>query len=201
MELIEIVPECLFPRLTAERTHPIYQRDLGRHMYRTQHQDDEISPIIQIHMVEDISLQFVVEKGMDMQFLREIDREDLPAWDDMALIARAFLNLRDLHGDAIQLQQLEGGAFRVSSPGQHDASFLLLGNFWATMVEQLGENMYAAAPSHHLLFVAPQNDLKGILRLQTLVRDTFVDLPTDRLLSKAIYQRWDGEWKIVATAF
>lgn len=202
MELIEIVAERLFPRLIADRTHAIYRQDLGRHMQSPPTTDDAIAyPLVQIHMVEDIGLQFVVEDGMNQRFVREVDREDLPAWTDMALISQAFLNLRDQHGDEIKIQQLQDGAFRITSPGQHDASFLLLGNLWTKMEEQLGVNMYAAVPSQGLLFAAPQDDRKAILRLQTMVRNTFFEVSGTALLSKAIYQRWDGEWKVVATAF
>jgi uncharacterized protein YtpQ (UPF0354 family) len=202
MELIEIKEEFLFPRLVADRSHPIYVKDLGRHMYS--HAPAPASPDeqrITIHMMEDIGLNFVLDEGDAYIYLRECDREGFLTWDNMALISKAFLNLRDQHGEKVSLQQLETGGFRISSPGRHDAAFLLLGNLWVTMEEQLGVNMYAAVPSHDVLLVAPQDDRYAILTLQRLVRDTFFEAPTKSLLSKAIYQRWDGEWKVVATAF
>jgi hypothetical protein len=202
MEPVEIASEFLFPRLVADRTHPIYSKDLGRHM--SSQLPTPALPSgerISIHMMEDIAINFVLDEGREYTYLRECDREGLPQWDNMALISRAFLNLRDQHGDKVTLQQLEAGGFRISSPGRHDAAFLLLGNLWVTMVDQLGENMYAAVPSHDVLIVAPQDDRLAILTLQGLVRDTFFEAPTKSLLSKAVYQRWDGEWKVVATAF
>lgn len=202
MEPIEIVGEFLFPRLSADRSHSIYAKDLGRHMYN--HLPAALTvdeAYVTIHMMEDIMLGFVLDEGGELTHIRECDRAGLPQWDNMGLITQAFLNLRDQPGDKVTLQQLEGGGFRISSPGRHDAAFLLLGNLWVTMVEQLGENMYAAVPSQDVLLVAPQDDRYAILTLQGLVRDTFFEAPTNALLSKAIYQRWDGEWKVVATAF
>ena len=202
MELIDIVGAYLFPRLVADRSHAIYRKDLGRHMYQEAEapSDASLAPI-KIHMVEDIALNFVLDEGREYTYIRECDREGLADWDNMALISTSFINLRDQHGDKVTLQQLEAGGFRISSPGRHDAAFLLLSNLWMTMVEQLGENMYAAVPSHDVLLVAPENDRSGILTLQGLVRDTFFEAPTKSLLSKAIYQRVDGVWQIVATAF
>jgi hypothetical protein len=203
MEPIDIVEAHLFPRLVADRSHRIYQQDLGRHMFRAPSEPDEsAAPRIRIHMMEDIGLHFVQDPGEgEFTYLRELDRDGKAAWDDYALISKAFINLRDLHGDAVKLQQLQGGGQRISSPGRHDASFLLLGNLWHKLEEELGANMYAAAPGHNMLFVAPQDDRSAILTLQGLVRAAFFEAPHGAQLSKAIYQRWDGEWKIVATGF
>ncbi len=199
MDRVEIQDELLFPRLVADRSHAIYQRDLGRHMQGAS--GAASLPLVQLNMMEDIALNFVLDGEAAFHLLRETDRVDDPKWTDIALISKAFLNLRDQHGEFIKLQQLENGLFRINSPGKYDASFLLLGNLWTRLEDQLGTNFFAAVPSHDILLVARQDDRLGILHLQELVRETFYEAPAPLLLSKAIYQRWDEQWQITATAF
>lgn len=195
---IEIVSEKLFPRLVADRGHAIYQRDMGRHMRAPQ---TPVRQPITIPMVADIALQFVVMEGEEWEFVMEDDRGAAGEWDDMALITAAFSNLRDQSTESLLLKVVSEGGYRIRTRGAHEASFLLLGNLWPTLVDHLGENCYAAVPTPDTLFVAPAGELASILALQELVRATFYEAPAADLLSKAIYQRWDGEWKLVATAF
>lgn len=198
MENKIIDPTVLLPRLYCDRSHTIYHRDLGRHMYR--HGGD--TPLVEIQMLEDLSLQFHTTGATDaLELLTVAERARMEPSDDASLISTAFVNLHRQFGDAIQIQTLDTGCLRIRAHSGCDASFLLLANVWTTLAEQTGAHPYAIVPTQDLLLVAPAHNRQAILVLQQLVRDTFAQVKDTELLSKAIYQQWEGEWKIVATAF
>jgi hypothetical protein len=199
MEAKSIVPAQLYPRLKADRSHPIYQSDLGRHMVVPARDLEAGHQLrVQIPMLEDIQLNFVLETENDLQY---VFGADCQGWDNMALITQAFKNLRDIQGELVEVLPMEGGGFQVTAKGQHDTAFLLLSNLWLKLEDKIGPHCYAAAPTHNHLFVALQDDRTAILSLQNLVRKHFFAAAHEDLLSKAIYQRWEGEWRICATAF
>jgi hypothetical protein len=163
-------------------------------------------PQISIPMLEDISVQFVQNSEDGFEWVTETQRQhaetDQPIlWTDMELIQQAFRNLKDHLGENLQLSTLENGLVRIVSGGKYEASFLLLGNLWLQLEEEYGANLYAAVPSHNLLLIGKQGDPTAILELQETIRSVFFEADREALLSKAVYQRLEGEWKIVATAF
>jgi hypothetical protein len=202
MDIRLIDPQLLFPRLAADRAHAIYQRDLGRHMRMPVSSDSEArSSIVTVPMLEDLAVQFVQDREKGFDFIREHDRQGAEVWDDMALIQQSFRNLKDKIGEDLQLILLDNGLSRVASGGKYEASFLLLSNLWLNLEAEFGTEMYAAIPCHNLLLVGKENDRNAILELQNAVRGVFFEEDQDSLLSKAVYRRFDGEWRIVATAF
>ncbi|MBL0015033.1 MAG: hypothetical protein IPP17_01025 [Bacteroidetes bacterium] len=202
MDTSLIDPQLLFPRLIADRAHAIYQRDLGRHMrLSTSQVVDLSSKIVTVPMLEDLAVQFVQDRERGFDFVRENDRQGDEVWDDMALIQQGFRNLKDRMGEDLQLILLDNGLSRIASGGKYEASFLLLSNLWLTLEAEFGTEMYAAIPCHNLLLVGKENDRNAILELQNAVRGVFFEEDHDSLLSKAIYKRLDGEWRIIATAF
>ena len=197
-----IDPQLLFPRLAADRPHVIYQRDLGRHMRISNAQATvESDARVRVPMLEDIAVEFVQDRSKGFEFVREADRSGDEVWDDMALIQQSFRNLKEVLGAELQLNLLENGLLRVVSGGKYEASFLLLSNLWLSLEADHGAQMYAAIPCHNLLLVGKEGDRNAILALQDAVRGVFFEEDQDSLLSKAIYQRFDGEWRIIATAF
>lgn len=157
-------------------------------------------PIL-IPMLEDLSVLFVqhLEGGFDI--LLEEDRQELEEWTDVALIQQAFRNLKEQLGEGLELATLENGLTRVVAGGNLEASFLLLSNLWMQLEADYGEHMYAAIPCHNLLVIGKQSDRNAILNLQAIIRDIFFEADRETLLSKAVYQRFEGEWNIIATAF
>ncbi|HEX2900929.1 MAG TPA: hypothetical protein VHS96_14505 [Bacteroidia bacterium] len=202
MDTALIDPSLLFPRLYADRTHAIYRHDLGRHMQvRPSDAADAALDVVKVPMLEDIGVQFVQDREKGFDFVTQNDRAGEEAWDDMALIQQSFRNLKDGPGEDMQLNILENGLIRLTSGGKYEASFLLLGNLWLKLEEDYGAQMYAAIPSHNLLLIGREGDRNAILSLQETIRGVFFEADRATLLSKAIYQRFDGQWQIVATAF
>ncbi len=202
MNISLIDPQLLFPRLAADRKHAIYQRDLGRHMQVPVSSETEAdSNIVTMPMLEDLAVQFVQDREVGFDFVREGDRQGDEVWDDLALIQQSFRNLKDKIGEDLQLILLDNGLSRVASGGKYEASFLLLSNLWLNLEPEFGAEMYAAVPCHNLLLVGKENDRNAILALQNVVRGVFFEESQASLLSKAIYRRFEGEWRIIATAF
>jgi hypothetical protein len=201
MESTTILPATLYPRLVSDRTHSIYSHDLGRHMVR---QDtllpDEAGRPVTLPMLEDIHVQFVQDREQGFDWVLERDR-DPETWTDMDLIQQSFRNLKENLGENMDLITLENGLVRIVSGTKYEASFLLLGNLWMQLEAEYGAQLYAAVPSHNALFIAQQDNRRAILEMQTVIRNIFFEAAPESLLSKAIYQRFEGEWKIVATAF
>lgn len=194
--------ESLFPRLKADRTHAIYRHDLGGHMFKhSAAAPDSHDEPVTVAMLEDLQVQFVHDADQGFTLVQKAETEGAEIWDDMALIQQSFRNMKDKLGEELELSILENGLTRVLAGSKYEASFLLLGNLWVTLEEDYGANMYAAVPSHNLLLVGKQGDHRAILELQNAIRGVFFEADRDQLLSKAIYQRLEGEWKIVATAF
>ncbi|MBL0017049.1 MAG: hypothetical protein IPP17_11610 [Bacteroidetes bacterium] len=77
----------------------------------------------------------------------------------------------------------------------------MLSNLWLNLEPEFGAEMYAAVPCHNLLLVGKEMDRNAILALQNVVRGVFFEESQASLLSKAIYRRFEGEWRIIATAF
>jgi hypothetical protein len=221
MESTTILPATLYPRLVSDRTHPIYSHDLGRHMVRkVAWEMDEVDRPVTIPMLEDIHVQFVQDREAGFDLVLERDRQgaevkdngstgegkaqtdNAPAtWTDMDLIQQSFRNLKENLGENMDLLTLENGLVRIVSGTKYEASFLLLGNLWMQLENEYGAQLYAAIPSHNALFIARQDNRRAILEMQTLIRNIFFEAAPEALLSKAVYQRFDGEWKIIATAF
>lgn len=198
MEGPHIDPISLFPRLKVDRAHSIYAKDLGRHMFLRQ--PDSGFPVT-IPMLEDVMVQFAVDNEQGFDLVQESDRAGQEEWGDMGLIQQSFRNLRDNLGENMDLLTLENGLLRLVSGGKYEASFLLLSNLWLNLEAEHGHEMYAAIPSHNALLIGKADDREAIMKLQEMVRGVFFESDRDTLLSKAIYRRYEGEWKIVATAF
>jgi hypothetical protein len=192
----------LYPRLSVDRQHAIYRRDLGRHMMRMEAApvDAEAQKVL-VPMLEDLCVQFVQDREKGFEWVTEGARSGEEIWDDVALIQQAFRNLKENLGEDISLNVLENGLIRVVSGGKYEASFLLLSNLWLQLEVDYGAEMYAAVPSANLLLVGRADDRRAILELQDMIRGVFFEADTESLLSKAVYQRVDGQWQVVATAF
>lgn len=190
----------LYPRLSVDRQHMIYRRDLGRHMMRSQPASADAQAVT-VPMLEDLSVQFVLDREKGFDWVTEAARNGDEVWDDVALIQQAFRNLKQNLGEDISLNVLENGLIRVVSGGKYEASFLLLSNLWLQLEADYGTEMYAAVPSPNLLLVGRADDRRAILELQDMIRGVFSEANTELLLSKAVYQRVDGQWQVVATAF
>ncbi|MBL0017050.1 MAG: hypothetical protein IPP17_11615 [Bacteroidetes bacterium] len=125
MDISLIDSQLLFPRLAADRKHAIYQRDLGRHMQVPVSSETEAdSNIVTMPMLEDLAVQFVQDREVGFDFVREGDRQGDEVWDDLALIQQSFRNLKDKIGEDLQLILLDNGLSRVASGGKYEASFL-----------------------------------------------------------------------------
>lgn len=191
-------PVRLFPRLKVDHAHPIYHRDLGRHMFL---REPNAGFPVTIPMLEDVMVQFAVDNEAGFELVQESDRAGQEEWGDMGLIQQSFRNLRDQLGESMDLLTLENGLLRVVAGGKYEASFLLLSNLWLKLEAEHGAEMFAAVPSHNALLIGKADDRDAIMNLQEMVRGVFFESDRDTLLSKAIYRRYEGEWKIVATAF
>lgn len=198
METLHIDPVRLYPRLKVDHGHAIYHRDLGRHMFLRQPMEG--FPVT-ISMLEDVMVQFALDNEDGFDLVQESDRAGQEEWGDMGLIQQSFRNLRDNLGENMDLLTLENGLLRLVSGGKYEASFLLLSNLWLNLEAEHGHEMYAAIPSHNALLIGKADDREAIMKLQEMVRGVFFESDRDTLLSKAIYRRYEGEWKIVATAF
>lgn len=198
MENLQIDPARLYPRLKVDHGHSIYQRDLGRHMFL---REPAAGFPVTIPMLEDVMVQFALDNEAGFDLVQESDRAGQEEWGDMGLIQQSFRNLRDNLGESMDLLTLENGLLRLVSGGKYEASFLLLSNLWLNLESEHGAEMFAAVPSYNALLIGKADDRDAIMKLQEMVRGVFFESDRDTLLSKAIYRRYEGEWKIVATAF
>ncbi|MFM2375332.1 MAG: hypothetical protein RLZZ165_429 [Bacteroidota bacterium] len=194
--------DTLFPRLKADRSHEIYHLDMGRHMFARLSDDNPTAiSMVSVPMLEDLEVQFAHDQSEGHALVSRADLLEEEGWDEMAMIQHAFRNLKEKLGEDLKLSTLENDLIRLFAGGKYDASFLLLSNLWLKLEEDYGANLYAATPSQNLLLIGRQDDRRAILQLQRMIRGVFFDADRDSLLSKAVYQRFDGQWVIVATAF
>jgi hypothetical protein len=194
-------PDQIFPRLKIDRSHALNAPDQGRQMSEKPIVPGLPDSLLHLHMIEDIGLTFIARTEEGYRFVREFDREDQPERDDQWFAYHAFRNLMQEIGSTAILELRENGIYQVVAGGLHEASLLLLANFWVELLPEYGENLYAAIPAHNELYIASSYGYLGILNLQKIIRNVFQDEEYLEPLSKCIYQRINGEWKIVATAF
>lgn len=199
----DIPSKEIFPRIKVNYDHEIYAGDQGRHIQEGQFEKiaERLLKRVHVHMMEDLGLNFAVSEASRFRLILEKDRLGLVEWTDMQFIQHAFSNLLRQYGEQVEVLGQPETAMRIKVGNELEASFLLLGNLWQKLAAEYGENLYAAIPRQDLLLIAAANNRKGILQLQTAVKAVFLSPDSGPLLSKAIYQRWDGEWKIVAAAF
>lgn len=194
----------IFPKVRINYGHEIYAGDEGRHIQEDRF--DQISGAqtarIRIPMFEDVELNFVQENELGQWiYLGNDDRLGKVEWDDMALIHNGFTNLKQRWGDNVELLGSSDKLMRINAGNLFESSFLLLGNLWQGLEAELGHGMYAAIPNNSTLILAAEDNFKAVLELQKVVKAIFQSPSSGQLLSKAIYRRSDGEWKIVASAF
>ncbi len=199
----EIPQKELFPRIKVNYDHDIYAGDHGRHKQEAQLEAiaEKLQKRVHVHMMEDIGLNFATSQGDRYKYILEKDRLGLVEWTDIQFIHHSFTNLLHQYGEKVEILGQADAAMRIKVGNDLEASCLLLGNLWQKICDEYGENLYAAIPRQDLLLIAAAGNRKGILQLQTAVKAVFESPDSGPLLSKAIYQRWDGEWKIVASAF
>lgn len=200
---LEIDSTQLFPLVKIDYSHVIYEGDTGFHIQQANLENLAIKAQgrISVPMFEDVTLTFALPEKDRFRLLLEKDRLGLVEWTDMQLIHHSFRNLLQQFGEKIEILGSEDAAMRIKVGNDMEASFLLLGNLWQNLAQSYGENLYAAIPRQDLLLIAAADNRSGILQLQKAVKAIFQTPDAGPFLSKAIYQRWDGEWKIIASAF